>query len=189
MILFAFAFYFCFCLLFCLGEKKGGKRRTATTSWAKVVSGNMIALFFLYYIIVINCCKLHLPSSKSLMSFAAWMPSSFRFFSICLERCMAARSSADVVQPILLDFVAFSLYYLLISWFCVVSSFLLFWLWQHLSVKLRGFLLIGWTASAQLLFYFSLFIFFVLFTKCLKLQIYTLQTEVLFIYYICVWIR
>lgn len=34
------------------------------------------------------------------MSLAAWMPSSLRFFSICLDRCMAARSSADVVQPI-----------------------------------------------------------------------------------------
>lgn len=33
------------------------------------------------------------------MSFAAWMPSSFRFFSICLLRASAARSSADEVHP------------------------------------------------------------------------------------------
>lgn len=33
------------------------------------------------------------------MSLAAWMPSSFRFFSICLLRAMAARSSADEAQP------------------------------------------------------------------------------------------
>lgn len=121
MILFAFAFCFIFLSFILFGMKK---RRETTHSdhflgesceWKY----DCIIFFFLYYIIVINCCKLHLPSSKSLMSFAAWMPSSFRFFSICLERCMAARSSADVVQPILLDFVAFSLYYLLIRWFCV----------------------------------------------------------------------
>ena len=35
------------------------------------------------------------------MSLAAWMPSSFRFFSICLLRAMAARSSAEEVHPIL----------------------------------------------------------------------------------------
>lgn len=33
------------------------------------------------------------------MSLAAWMPSSLRFFSICLLRAMAARSSADEAQP------------------------------------------------------------------------------------------
>lgn len=33
------------------------------------------------------------------MSLAAWMPSSFRFFSICLLRAMAARSSADEAHP------------------------------------------------------------------------------------------
>lgn len=35
------------------------------------------------------------------MSLAAWIPSSFRFFSICLLRASAARSSADMAQPIL----------------------------------------------------------------------------------------
>lgn len=35
------------------------------------------------------------------MSLAAWMPSSFRFFSICLLRARAARSSAEDVHPIL----------------------------------------------------------------------------------------
>lgn len=33
------------------------------------------------------------------MSLAAWTPSSFRFFSICLLRAMAARSSAEEAQP------------------------------------------------------------------------------------------
>lgn len=33
------------------------------------------------------------------MSLAAWMPSSLRFFSICLLRARAARSSADEAQP------------------------------------------------------------------------------------------
>lgn len=41
------------------------------------------------------------------MSLAAWMPSSLRFFSICLLRARAARSSADMAQPILLQ-VAFT---------------------------------------------------------------------------------
>ncbi|CAH4029166.1 unnamed protein product [Pieris brassicae] len=40
-----------------------------------------------------------LPRSSSLMSLAACMPSSFRFFSICLLRARAARSSADEAQP------------------------------------------------------------------------------------------
>lgn len=35
------------------------------------------------------------------MSLAAWMPSSFRFFSICLLRARAARSSADEAQPMM----------------------------------------------------------------------------------------
>lgn len=35
------------------------------------------------------------------MSLAAWIPSSLRFFSICLLRASAARSSADMAQPIL----------------------------------------------------------------------------------------
>ncbi|KAL3289055.1 hypothetical protein HHI36_003498 [Cryptolaemus montrouzieri] len=35
------------------------------------------------------------------MSFAAWIPSSFRFFSICLLLARAALSSAEEVQPIL----------------------------------------------------------------------------------------
>lgn len=33
------------------------------------------------------------------MSLAAWMPSSLRFFSICLLRASAARSSALIAQP------------------------------------------------------------------------------------------
>ena len=41
-----------------------------------------------------------LPSSNSLMSLAACIPSSFKFFSICLLRSKAARSSALIVQPI-----------------------------------------------------------------------------------------
>jgi hypothetical protein len=41
-----------------------------------------------------------LPRSKSLISLAAWMPSSLRFFSISLERATAALSSADMAQPI-----------------------------------------------------------------------------------------
>lgn len=36
-----------------------------------------------------------------MISLAAWIPSSFRFFSICLLRANAARSSADMAQPIL----------------------------------------------------------------------------------------
>ncbi len=36
------------------------------------------------------------------MSLAAWMPSSLRFFSICLLRALEALSSADMAQPILL---------------------------------------------------------------------------------------
>lgn len=41
------------------------------------------------------------PNRSSLISLAAWMPSSFRFFSICLLRAKAALSSAEEVQPIL----------------------------------------------------------------------------------------
>ncbi|KNC21800.1 hypothetical protein FF38_03214 [Lucilia cuprina] len=52
----------------------------------------------------------NLPKSNNLISFAACMPSSLRFFSICLERCMAARSSADVVQPIF--YIILIVYYL-----------------------------------------------------------------------------
>ena len=43
----------------------------------------------------------HLPSSSSLMSLAAWMPSSLRFFSICLLRALDARSSALMAQPMM----------------------------------------------------------------------------------------
>merc|ERR1712168_1521780 len=42
------------------------------------------------------------PSSRSLMSLAAWMPSSFRFFSICLLRAREARSSALMAQPMMI---------------------------------------------------------------------------------------
>ena len=40
------------------------------------------------------------------MSLAAWIPSSFRFFSICLERAREALSSADIAHPILLTRMA-----------------------------------------------------------------------------------
>lgn len=39
------------------------------------------------------------PSSSSLISLEAWMPSSFRFLSICRLRAAAARSSADWAHP------------------------------------------------------------------------------------------
>lgn len=41
------------------------------------------------------------PKRSNLMSLAAWMPSSLRFFSICLLLARAARSSAEEVHPIL----------------------------------------------------------------------------------------
>lgn len=41
------------------------------------------------------------PNRSSLMSLAAWIPSSLRFFSICLLLARAARSSAEEVHPIL----------------------------------------------------------------------------------------
>lgn len=44
----------------------------------------------------------NLPSSSSLISFAAWMPSSLRLRSICLDRATAARSSADDAHPMLM---------------------------------------------------------------------------------------
>ena len=43
----------------------------------------------------------HSPSSSSLMSLAAWIPSSLRFFSICLLRAREARSSALMAQPMM----------------------------------------------------------------------------------------
>ena len=43
-----------------------------------------------------------LPSSSNLMSFAAWIPSSFRFFSICLLRAREALSSALMAQPMMI---------------------------------------------------------------------------------------
>ena len=43
-----------------------------------------------------------LPSSSNLMSLAAWMPSSFRFFSICLLRAREALSSALMAQPMMI---------------------------------------------------------------------------------------
>ena len=46
--------------------------------------------------------SLFLPSSSNLMSFAAWMPSSFRFFSICLLRAREALSSALMAQPMMM---------------------------------------------------------------------------------------
>lgn len=45
-------------------------------------------------------CDRDSPSSSNLMSLAACIPSSFKFFSICLLRASAARSSADIAQPI-----------------------------------------------------------------------------------------
>lgn len=41
----------------------------------------------------------HSPSNSNLMSLDALAPSSFKFFSICLLRAMAARSSADEAHP------------------------------------------------------------------------------------------
>ena len=46
--------------------------------------------------------SLFLPSSSNLMSFAAWIPSSFRFFSICLLRAREALSSALMAQPMMI---------------------------------------------------------------------------------------
>ena len=43
-----------------------------------------------------------LPSSSNLMSLAAWMPSSLRFFSICLLRAREALSSALMAQPMMI---------------------------------------------------------------------------------------
>ena len=43
-----------------------------------------------------------LPNSNSLMSLAAWIPSSLRFFSICLLRAREARSSALMAQPMMM---------------------------------------------------------------------------------------
>lgn len=42
-----------------------------------------------------------LPSKSSLMSFAACIPSSLRFFSICLLRALEALSSADIAHPMM----------------------------------------------------------------------------------------
>ena len=42
------------------------------------------------------------PSSSNLMSLAACIPSSFRFFSICLLRARLARSSALMAQPMMM---------------------------------------------------------------------------------------
>ena len=42
-----------------------------------------------------------LPNSSNLISFAAWIPSSFKFFSICLLRALEALSSADIAQPMM----------------------------------------------------------------------------------------
>lgn len=52
---------------------------------------------------VIQKCKnsIKLPSSSSLISLAAWMPSSLRFRSIRRLRAAAARSSADCAHPIM----------------------------------------------------------------------------------------
>ena len=49
-----------------------------------------------------NLCRYgFLPRSNNLISLAAWIPSSFRFFSICLLLALDALSSADIAQPIL----------------------------------------------------------------------------------------
>merc|ERR1712004_261772 len=42
------------------------------------------------------------PSSSSLISLAAWIPSSFKFFSICLLRAREALSSALMAQPMMI---------------------------------------------------------------------------------------
>ena len=44
-----------------------------------------------------------LPSSSSLMSLAAWIPSSFRLFSICLDLARLALSSADMAHPMVAE--------------------------------------------------------------------------------------
>ena len=36
-----------------------------------------------------------------MISFAAWIPSSFRFFSISLLRALEALSSADIAHPMM----------------------------------------------------------------------------------------
>lgn len=48
-----------------------------------------------------------LPNNNSLISLAAWRPSSFRFFSICLLLAKAALSSADIAQPMIANFSFF----------------------------------------------------------------------------------
>lgn len=50
----------------------------------------------------LKCESHHSPNSRSLMSLAACMPSSLRFFSICLLLARAARSSALIAHPIAL---------------------------------------------------------------------------------------
>lgn len=50
-----------------------------------------------YARICVLCCS---PNNSSFMSLAACSPSSLRFLSICRLRARAARSSADMAQPI-----------------------------------------------------------------------------------------
>lgn len=47
------------------------------------------------------------PRSKSLISLAAWRPSSFKFFSICRLLAKAALSSADIAQPMMANLIFF----------------------------------------------------------------------------------
>lgn len=57
-----------------------------------------------------NLCsidKYYLPNNRSFISLAAWIPSSFKFFSICLLLCRAALSSADIAQPMMANFIFF----------------------------------------------------------------------------------
>lgn len=56
-----------------------------------------------------NIITFYLPNSNNLISLAAWIPSSFRFFSINFDRAIAARSSADDVHPIFQNSILFKL--------------------------------------------------------------------------------
>ena len=54
-----------------------------------------------YYKSIYNNKNDHLPRRRSLISLAAWIPSSFKFFSICLLRARDARSSALMAHPMI----------------------------------------------------------------------------------------
>lgn len=66
----------------------------------RVFSVYPFAFFYLFIGFMVNFFLFYLPNSNSLISLAAWIPSSFKFFSISFDRAIAARSSADDVHPI-----------------------------------------------------------------------------------------